>query len=199
MYTFLLMLHSVFTLVRYCAIEMATIIIIIIWNWPPNLKAKLGMVLHFHGLECAVERLDCYPLGQDDSEVQFLCLSAPHLLYQHIPCYQKLACWCVVTKGMAPIGLHIMTYPAHALKCLACPPWPSAWSQLHTWGFRHYKRVMMGGKHSIVQELCESRGGRPGLSVLTSLMVSVDVKNYWTVLRHWSQLVPNMSTDIWGH
>ena len=28
-----------------------------------------------------------------------------------------------------------------------------------------------------------------GLSVLTSLLVSVDVK-------HWSQLVPNMSTDI---
>ena len=27
-----------------------------------------------------------------------------------------------------------------------------------------------------VQELCESRGGRPGLSVLTSLAVSVDVK-----------------------
>ena len=31
---------------------------------------------------------------------------------------------------------------------------------------------------SIVQDLCESRGGRPGLSVLTSLTVSVDVKNY---------------------
>ena len=30
----------------------------------------------------------------------------------------------------------------------------------------------------IVQELCESRGVRPGLSVLTSLLVSVDVKNY---------------------
>ena len=30
----------------------------------------------------------------------------------------------------------------------------------------------------IVQELCESRGGRPGLSVLTSLLVSVEVKNY---------------------
>ena len=30
----------------------------------------------------------------------------------------------------------------------------------------------------IVQELCESRDGRPGLSVLTSLLVSVDVKNY---------------------
>ena len=26
----------------------------------------------------------------------------------------------------------------------------------------------------IVQELCDSRGGRPGLSVLTSLLVSVD-------------------------
>ena len=32
--------------------------------------------------------------------------------------------------------------------------------------------------HVIVQELCESRGGRPGLSVLTSLLVSVDVKIY---------------------
>ena len=48
----------------------------------------------------------------------------------------------------------------------------------------------------IVQELCESRGGRPGLSVLTSLLVSVAVKIYCTVLRHWSQLVPNRSTDI---
>jgi len=48
----------------------------------------------------------------------------------------------------------------------------------------------------IVPELCESRGGRPGLSVLTSLLVSVDVKIYCTVLRHWSQLVPNMFHDI---
>ena len=51
----------------------------------------------------------------------------------------------------------------------------------------------------IVQELCESRGGRPGLSVLTRLLVSVDVKIYCTVVRHWSQLVPNMSSDIRGH
>ena len=29
---------------------------------------------------------------------------------------------------------------------------------------------------NIVQVLCESRGGRPGLSVLTNLLVSVDVK-----------------------
>ena len=45
-----------------------------------------------------------------------------------------------------------------------------------------------------VQELCESRGGRPGLSVLMSLTVPVDV-----MLRHWSQFVPKMSTDIRGH
>ena len=50
-----------------------------------------------------------------------------------------------------------------------------------------------------VQELCESRGGRPGLSVLTILMVSVDVQQYWSMLTHWSQFVPNMSTDIRGH
>ena len=32
----------------------------------------------------------------------------------------------------------------------------------------------IGGRRVIVQELCESRGGLPGLSVLTSLLVSVD-------------------------
>ena len=32
-----------------------------------------------------------------------------------------------------------------------------------------------------------------------SLMVSVDVRQHWTMLRHWSQFVPNMSTDIRGH
>ena len=31
---------------------------------------------------------------------------------------------------------------------------------------------------TIVQELCESRGDRPGLSVLTSLLVSAAVKLY---------------------
>ena len=34
------------------------------------------------------------------------------------------------------------------------------------------------GGGGIVQELYESRGGRPGLSVLTSLLVSVEVKQY---------------------
>ena len=33
-------------------------------------------------------------------------------------------------------------------------------------------------RNIIVQELCESRGGRPELSVLTSLLASVDVKIY---------------------
>ena len=50
-----------------------------------------------------------------------------------------------------------------------------------------------------VQELSESRGGRPGLSVPVSLTVSVDVKQHWAVLRRWSQFVLNMSTDIRGH
>ena len=45
----------------------------------------------------------------------------------------------------------------------------------------------------------KSPGGRPGLSVLMSLTVSVDVKQHWTMLRHWSQFVPQMSTDIRGH
>ena len=33
-------------------------------------------------------------------------------------------------------------------------------------------------KRARVQELCESQGGRPGLPVLTSLTVSVDVKQH---------------------
>ena len=77
-------------------------------------------------------------------------------------------------------------------------PWTSfrsSWTDSKPVYFRQNDKI----DKIIVQELCESRGGRPGLSVLTSLLDSVDVKIYWTVLRHWSQLVPNMSTDIWGH
>ena len=37
------------------------------------------------------------------------------------------------------------------------------------------------------------------VSILMSLTVSVDVKQHWTMLRHWSQFVPNMATDIRGH
>ena len=42
-----------------------------------------------------------------------------------------------------------------------------------------------------VQELCESRGGRPELSVLMGLTVSVDVKQHRSMLRLWSQFAPN--------
>ena len=45
----------------------------------------------------------------------------------------------------------------------------------------------------------ESRDGCAGLSVLTRLMVSVDVKQHSTMLTHWPQIVPNMSADIPGH
>ena len=41
-----------------------------------------------------------------------------------------------------------------------------------------YKKGMDRIFFVIVQELCESRGGRPELSVLTSLLASVDVKIY---------------------
>ena len=67
--------------------------------------------------------------------------------------------------------------------------WPTGISR-GFWSIAGFKRV---------QKLCKSRGGRPGLSVLMSLTVSVDVKQHWTMLRHWSHFVPNMSTDIWGH
>ena len=40
------------------------------------------------------------------------------------------------------------------------------------------KLVRWARRVLIVRELCESRGGRPELSVLRSLLVSVDVKNY---------------------
>ena len=53
--------------------------------------------------------------------------------------------------------------------------------------------------HFIVQELCESRGGRPGLSVLTSLLVSVDVKIYCTVLRHNLSLICLMTSEDIKH
>jgi len=64
---------------------------------------------------------------------------------------------------------------------------------------RLYINSRSGTFHVRALELCESWGGRPGLSVLMSLTVSVAVKQHWTVLRHWSQFVPNMSTDIRGH
>ena len=51
----------------------------------------------------------------------------------------------------------------------------------------------------IVQELCESRGGRPGLSVLTSLLVSVDVKLYCIASLSLSLICQLTSADIKQH
>ena len=45
-------------------------------------------------------------------------------------------------------------------------------------GAVHLQLPLCSSVKFIVQELCESRGGRPGLCVLTSLLVSVDVKLY---------------------
>ena len=54
----------------------------------------------------------------------------------------------------------------------------SARKQRLALGLQATKAVCQSISLDIVQELCESRGGRPGLSVLTSLLVSVDVKLY---------------------
>ena len=40
------------------------------------------------------------------------------------------------------------------------------------------KAVFQENEIDSFQELCENRGGRPGLSVLMSLTVSVDVKQH---------------------
>ena len=53
--------------------------------------------------------------------------------------------------------------------------WTKVYSQK---GLTVIKLVTTPLKGHVVQELCESRGGRPGLSVLTSLPVFVDVKLY---------------------
>ena len=53
--------------------------------------------------------------------------------------------------------------------------------------------------HQDKNNTVERQGGYPGLSVLMSFMVSVGVKQHWTMPRHWSQFVPNMSADTQGH
>ena len=93
----------------------------------------------------------------------------------------KLYNECILTCWPSPLAKYCRT-----VKKLEHPPQ------------RDYKDIQLQCKGT-VQELCESWGGLPGLSILTSLLVSMDVKLYWTMLRHWSQLVPNMSTDIRGH
>ena len=87
------------------------------------------------------------------------------------------------------------------MDCLKRWHWQSDHTSHHPHRFNELatKSQMWNENPAIVQELCESPGGHPGLSVLTSLLISVDVKLCWTMLMHWSQLVPNMSTNIRGH
>ena len=51
-------------------------------------------------------------------------------------------------------------------------------AELYQKSYSYIALVIIVSVILIVQELCESQGGRPGLSILTSLLVSVDVKNY---------------------
>ena len=68
--------------------------------------------------------------------------------------------------------------------CVCCTgTWRNLLCRTQNWTIT---RCFFDLKSLIVPELCESRGGRPGLAVLTSLLVSVDVKLYRTMLRHWS-------------
>ena len=99
-------------------------------------------------------------------------------------------------------GGKVRTPSLKAVQPIQCQPpaWQWKWKQsgtldcLKRWQSDHTshhphrlnelatKSQMWNEKPAIVQELCESPGGHPGLSVLTSLMVSVDVKLYWPLL-----------------
>ena len=76
---------------------------------------------------------------------------------------------------------HCVTLLAHLHLGMEYHEPPGATAVQHTWPLPAARRRQVGDGSAltvIVQELCESRGGRPGLSVLTSLLVSVDVKIY---------------------
>ena len=75
-----------------------------------------------------------------------------------------------------------------------------------SWHTRNIRVTLTGSsrifKHMvllIVQELCESRGGRPGLSVLTSLLVSVDVKIPCFGIGHNLSLICLMTSEDIKH
>ena len=97
--------------------------------------------------------------------------------------------WCQVLEGIAP-------RPSSGSNSHSGESSFDLTSQIYvwTWGLkcnpvRSHKRSSQQVPVTLlvatirVQELCECRGGRPGLSVLMSLTVSVDVKQHWTVLR----------------
>ena len=66
-----------------------------------------------------------------------------------------------------------MQIPFGAFPLMICTARVSAIDAERSINYAHIQHPFV-----VVQELCESRGGRPGLSVLTSLVASVDVKLY---------------------
>ena len=68
---------------------------------------------------------------------------------------------------VALVGFPSYTHIGHSLS-LICQPTPEDIKL----------RIIIIMAASRVEELCESRGGRPGLPLLTSLMLYVDVKQH---------------------
>ena len=78
---------------------------------------------------------------------------------------KRVICSAVVsTTGQSFHGLLV-------IPCGSSRPIPASWVESEA-------LQILKQNSGTVQELCGSRGGRPGLSVLTSLLVSVDVKIY---------------------
>ena len=94
-----------------------------------------------------------------------------------------------LTRRLGSLAVHLGCLPFRLDGCdvTAMSSWPLVFSRF-THGISSRcvtnRASLLQHRHCglleqiIVQELCESRGGRPGLSVLTSLLVSVDVKLY---------------------
>ena len=92
-----------------------------------------------------------------------------------LPCVRDLF-KCVYTPGTLAYSLNRRTFAESAQN----------WTPAKFWCSRKAKHVSETMPAVIVQELCESRGGRPGLSVLTSLS---GFRGRKAILNHASALV----------
>ena len=122
-----------------------------------------------------------------------VCLSPTHT-YTHAQSINLLnpgdAAWLGITRVRAAKQLHTQTiYGSLHIG-------PAQMTGFRTWLCSLPNPLDMIQMLPDYTHTCESRGGRPGLSVLMSLTVSVDVKQHWTVHTHWSQFVPNSQPDI---
>ena len=94
-------------------------------------------------------------------------LEVAYLLCGNDAIYRCNRVYCIHVPGHDPL---IFSFLSFILFDWVAVLWPQLSKVL--------KLVRWACRVLIVQELCESQGGRPGLSVLTSLLVSVDVKIY---------------------